>query len=290
MSTTLTLLRAALASPLKRPGATPRLPGSRLHLPAARIDPAHLAAYAEVCRFPAPGTGPGTGPRPRPLPLPYPHVLAFPLAMRLMAARAFPLPVLGLVHTGIGITRHHALLPDDRPDLTVYARELRPHRRGTEVVVVTEARLAGDLAWESHSTYLARHDRGTAPERARTATAPKPAGPVPALPVLARWHLPGDLGRRYGRASGDFNPIHLHPLTARALGFPRAIAHGMWTLARCLAEHGEGDPTRVRAEFKAPVPLPSTVAYAADEDTGAFELRSPDGKLHLTGHIRSTGP
>ena len=35
--------------------------------------------------------------------------------------------------------------------------------------------------------------------------------------------------------SGDHNPIHLYPLTAKALGFRRQIAHGMWSLARCVA-------------------------------------------------------
>ena len=35
--------------------------------------------------------------------------------------------------------------------------------------------------------------------------------------------------------SGDHNPIHLHPLTAKALGYPRQLAHGMWSLARCVA-------------------------------------------------------
>jgi hypothetical protein len=91
------------------------------------------------------------------------------------------------------------------------------------------------------------------------------------LPVVAEWRLAGDVGRRYGAASGDRNPIHLYPLTARLFGFPRAIAHGMWSVARCLAEHGAPQAVLVRAEFRAPVLLPGTVSYGADGD--AFELR-----------------
>ncbi|MPY64155.1 MaoC family dehydratase, partial [Streptomyces spongiae] len=98
------------------------------------------------------------------------------------------------------------------------------------------------------------------------------------------WHLAGDVGRRYGAASGDRNPIHLHPLTARLFGFPRAIAHGMWTVARCLAEHGTPGAAFVRAEFRAPVLLPGTVTYAAEG--GRFELRGHDDRVHVTGEVR----
>ncbi|TXS35164.1 MaoC family dehydratase, partial [Streptomyces sp. t39] len=268
------LARGAALSPLKRAGAGAPLPKTRLVLPAARTDTRRLAAYAAVCGFPA------TGPR-EPLPLTYPHVLAFPLAMRVMADRRFPLPLLGLVHTGIDIARHGpALLPADRPELTVYAEELVPHRRGTEVVMVTQACLEGELVWVSRSTYLARHRvTGGAPDERRPAPEP--------LPARAEWRLPGDLGRRYGAASGDRNPIHLHPLTARLFGFPRAIAHGMWTFARCVAqaEGGGGPSAAAQAEFSAPVLLPATVTYASrptGDGTTAFQLRTGT-RLHLTG-------
>ncbi|NEE50970.1 hypothetical protein G3M55_41000, partial [Streptomyces sp. SID8455] len=189
-----------------------------------------------------------------PLPLTYPHVLAFPLAMRLMTARRFPLPVVGLVHTWIEIVARRPVQSDEALELTVYAEELTPHRRGTEVTMVTEARSAGALVWESRSGYLSRH--------ATNATgSTREADGSPTLPAVAEWRLPGDLGRRYGAVSGDRNPIHLHPLTARLFGFPRAIAHGMWTVARCLAEADEqpGEIRSVRADFRAPVLLPATV-------------------------------
>lgn len=94
------------------------------------------------------------------LPLTYPHVLGFPLAARLMARRSFPLPLLGLVHTWIEIVQRRPLLPGDRPDLTVHAEELRAHRRGVEVVLVTEASLGGEVVWRDRSGYLARTRTG----------------------------------------------------------------------------------------------------------------------------------
>lgn len=268
----LSLVRGAVTSPFKRagrPGAT--VPATREVVPPGRAAPAPLAAYSRVCGFAESGT----------LPLTYPHVLGFPSAMRLMTGRDFPLPVLGLVHTWIEITGHRALHPTDELELTVYAEELTPHRRGTEVTMVTEARLAGELVWESRSGYLSRHATGA------EAGPPPPPDTPQELPAVAEWRLPADLGRRYGAASGDRNPIHLHPMTARLFGFPRHIAHGMWTVARCLAGAGGQDdagvPGRirsVRADFKAPVLLPSTVTYAAEGT--AFQVRG-GGRLHLTG-------
>ncbi|MEU2250153.1 MaoC/PaaZ C-terminal domain-containing protein [Streptomyces sp. NPDC019224] len=267
-SLTLSLARGAVTSPFKRAGRPDAaLPADRVRRPAAPAAPGPLAAYRTICGFPATG----------PLPVTYPHVLAFPLAMRLMTRRDFPLPVTGLVHTWIEITAHRPLQPEDLLELAVYAKELSPHRRGTEVTVVTEARVAGEPVWESRSGYLSRH-------ATRNETAPEPRTPVPELPAVAEWRLPGNLGRRYAATSGDRNPIHLHPLTARLFGFPRAIAHGMWTVARCLAETPEPALLRtVRADFRAPVLLPGTVTYASDGT--AFQLRGGgDGaRVHLTG-------
>ncbi|MEU9200985.1 MaoC/PaaZ C-terminal domain-containing protein [Streptomyces sp. NPDC048332] len=266
----LSLARGAVTSPFKRagrPDAT--LPADHHHRPAAPAAPGPLAAYRRICAFPETG----------PLPVTYPHVLGFPLAMGLMTGRRFPLPVTGLVHTWIEITAHRTLHPADRLELTVRAEAMTPHRRGTEVTVVTEARRADELVWESRSGYLSRHTT-------RTTTPPAPAAPEPALPAVAEWQLPAGLGRRYGAASGDRNPIHLYPLTARLFGFPRAIAHGMWTVARCLAEAPQPHLIRsVRADFRAPVLLPGTVTYASDG--AAFQLRGHDGRLHLTGTART---
>lgn len=277
------LVRGALASPFRRagrPDAT--LPTGRLTLPAVPAAPGPLAAYRSICGFPAAERGPAA------LPLTYPHVLAFPLAMRLMAGRGFPLPVVGLVHTWFDARGHRSVRADEMIRLTVYAEELTAHRRGTEVTMVTEARVAGELVWESRSGYLSRHSTKAAAGRREETGAE-------ALPALREWRLPGDLGRRYGAVSGDRNPIHLHPLAARLFGFPRAIAHGMWTVARCLAEaqaqaQAEPDEPRhqlrtVRADFKAPVLLPATVTYAAEPGGNAFALRSGSGRVHLTGAV-----
>ncbi|MFH8989226.1 MaoC/PaaZ C-terminal domain-containing protein [Streptomyces sp. NPDC017940] len=295
-SLALTLLRGAALSAFKRARSDAPLPGAVTA--RVRADVERLAAYERLCGFAA-GRGGGAGGG-EPLPVTYPHVLAFPGAMRLMAGRDFPLPLLGLVHTSVEIVQHRALLPADDLELTTYAQALAPHRRGTEATVVTLASVDGTPVWESRSTYLSRH-RTAEPSAAERGGRPGPGptpDPPPGAPAHAQWRLPGDLGRRYAAVSGDRNPIHLHPLTARLFGFPRAIAHGMWTFARCVAEHqrdtgpradgGSGSALHVSAEFRSPVLLPCSVMYAAAGDT--FALRGPGALVHLTGAVRQGPP
>ncbi len=88
--------------------------------------------------------------------------------------------------------------------------------------------------------------------------------------------------------SGDHNPIHLYGLTAKAFGFPRQIAHGMWSKARCLAalEGRLPDAVTVEVAFRKPILLPGTVAFGARRTEGgyAFSLTRPkDGAPHLLG-------
>ena len=268
------LARAALGA-LPLPGSRPRaddLPDVELVLPAVRVDLEHLAAYARVCGF-------GLGDE---LPPTYPHVLAFPLAMRLLTDSAFPFPMLGLVHVDNSITQRRPLRLDEAFSLRVRAADLRPHERGRQFDVIQEATVGDELVWRDRSTYLRRSPS--------TGRRPKDDRP-PDGPATAVWQVGDDIGRRYAAVSGDRNPIHLSALTARALGFPRAIAHGMWTKARCIAALQGRLPAgyTVDVAFKVPVLLPTTVTFSAETTAGGgwrFGLREArSGRPHLAGTV-----
>lgn len=238
--------RAALTGRLRRGSA---LPATALRL-EVDVDRDALTAYQQVCGFDVSDVVPHT----------YPHVLGFPLQAQLMAGRDFPLPMVGLVHLENAITARGRLTTADHLTVTVRAEGLRSHPKGRLVDLVTEVDAAGERVWEGRSTYLSR-GRGIAGAERRT--------PAPAFPATGRsgqWRVPGDIGRRYGRVSGDVNPIHLHPLTARAMGFPSAIAHGMWTYARTLASLGRRAEGAVTSHvwFGKPVLLPSRVDLVVD--------------------------
>jgi acyl dehydratase len=258
------LLRAALTS---RGREGELLPDLAFDLEGVAPQRDRLLRYQRLCSFPVADSLPHT----------YPHVLGFPLQVALMADRRFPLPLAGLVHVRNAITAHRPLTVRDRLDITVRADALREHPKGRAVDLVTEVAVAAELAWEGRSTYL--HRSGPRPG----APHEDPPPTVPLGDPVAVWQLPADLGRRYAAVSGDVNPIHLHRLAARPFGFPRAIAHGMWTCARVLAALGPGTagPSTSRVWFGRPVPLPGRVALhlarpgVAEAGTTTAALRRP---------------
>jgi acyl dehydratase len=254
------------------------LPDLRLTRHAVEIDREHVAAYGAVCGF-APNET---------LPLTYPHMLAFPLHMGIMTDSSFPVPAIGTVHLRNSITQHRPIAPSEVLDVTATARNLRGHAKGKVFDLVTTVTSTDTVVWESASTYL-RVGKGDAAAAADEA----PLEVVPSNGV--EWRLPGNLGRRYAAVSGDHNPIHLYPLTAKAFGFPRQIAHGMWSKARCVATIANRLPDAVTVEvaFKKPILLPGTVAFGSRVvDDGPhrgidFSLTDPrSGAPHLVGRTR----
>jgi acyl dehydratase len=260
------LLKAAL--PKIRPGS--ELPDLSLVRHDVPLDPRHVARYAEVCGFPRKDT----------LPLSYPHLLAFGLHMEIMTDGSFPFPAIGTVHLENSITQYRPIGLDEKLQVTARPDHLRPHPKGQVFDMLTTVHSRGDLVWEETSTFL-RRGRGSDDAPGGSSFPEAPSHGI-------TWRLPGDLGRRYAGVSGDHNPIHLYPLTAKAFGFPRQIAHGMWTMARCVAalENRLPDAVTVAVAFKKPVLLPGTVAFGARavDDGWAFSLSSPkSGAPHLAG-------
>jgi hypothetical protein len=262
--------KALLGGVLRKPSGS-ALPDTELVRTGVVVDPAHLAAYNTVCGFRLSDELPAT----------YPHMLAFPLQMALMTEPGFPFPLLGMVHVTNRITQHRALRLGEPLTIRVRAENLRAHEKGRQFDVVSEAWAGDDLVWVDVSTYLRRGGSSGASSRRDQLAPPTPD---------AIWRVPGDIGRRYAEVSGDRNPIHLHPLTARLFGFPRAIAHGMWTKAHALAAFEGRLPSAftVDVRFKQPVLLPAKAAFTswATPEGWAFELWS-GSKPHLEGSISS---
>jgi acyl dehydratase len=233
------------------------MPELELREEGVRPEPERVAAYARVCGFRLRDELPPT----------YPHVLAFPLHMRLMTDASFPFTAVGLVHVANRIAVKRPLRLGESLDLRV-----RPKEAGEGTfALVTEARVDGELAWEEESTMLSPGGKAPRVEEYET-------------DFVAQWRLPGDLGRRYAAVSGDRNPIHMHSLTAKPFGFPRPIAHGMWTKARCLAALEPSLPGayEVSVSFRKPILLPGTVTF--ERRSELFKVRSGD-KAHLLGRI-----
>jgi acyl dehydratase len=283
-----TLLRAALPSlPLVN-----RLPGIRrsgdfeglvLCRPAVTLLRPQVTAYAGVCAFPVKDA----------VPLTYPHLLAFPLHLAILTDPTFPFPAIGAVHLRNSITAWRPLAIGETVSVTARADEVQAHPKGPIVDIDVRIDAGNETIWASTSTYLGRvRGRAEVPNGSRSPS----DGPTTFPPGGVTWQLPGDLGRRYAAVSRDYNPIHLHPLTARALGFPRQIAHGMWSVARCVAAVENRLPQAVTVDvtFKKPIVLPGSVRFGVDSDVDGgllFALTSPqNGAPHLVGVARPARP
>lgn len=272
-----TLIRAALPT---LPGVN-QLPGVKktsrdlpdlaVRRDDVRVERQQVDAYTAVCGFPTKDVAP----------LPYLHMVAFPLHMAIMTDQGFPFPAIGTVHLENRITQHRPVAIGETVSAVAQAKDLRAHAKGRAFDMEVSIEVDGETVWESTSTYL-RIGKGDKENGERGID----------LPVVtargANWRLPADLGRRYAAVSGDSNPIHLYPLTAKAFGFPRHIAHGMWTKARAIAalENRLPDACSVEVAFKKPVFLPSTVTFGVVEsDTGLnFAVSNPkSGAPHLLG-------
>jgi acyl dehydratase len=226
------------------------VPELTLRLTEVEVDGARVADYDRVCGFALRDVLPPT----------YPHMLAFPLHLSLMTDPSFPFRAIGLVHIANRITQHRPIRGSERLQIDVSATPAEDHPRGKQFSLLTEVRVGDELVWDEVSTNLKRGGGAAGSDRKAPETAPPP---VEDLPATATWTLAGDLGRRYGSVSGDYNPIHVHPLSARLFGFPSAIAHGMWTKARCLAALEPRLPDAFRADvaFKKPILLPGKVEF-----------------------------
>jgi len=279
------------------------VPRIEARIDALEVDKRHLGEYRRVCGFPADER----------LPLTYPHVLAMPLHMAMLTHDAFPVKLLGLVHVRNVIRSRARIAQDATLSLSCSLEGHREIERGQEFDLVTECKVDGRPVWSETSTFLARRKRSrsaAAPASGKPAagngsqaptqssSAPASAGKPESEPSsedrqsavkAASWHADANIGRRYGAVSGDINPIHMADLTARLFGFDQAIAHGMWSLARTVAEldaDGASDAVEIDASFKLPILLPAWVNLHSWQTVRgrSFALKDAQGeKPHAAG-------
>lgn len=265
--------RALVRTPGRRGGS--ELPDLLVRRSGAQVDRDQLAGYADVCGFDLGDV----------LPASYLHLLVFPLQTTVMADAAFPFPLVGSVHLSNSIVSHRPVDAGEVMQLEVHAANLRSHFRGAQVDLLAVVTVDGEIVWQERSTYLFRG--WTVPGEV------PPKGPErdPLTAAGSIWRVPADIGRRYAGVSGDANPIHLHPLGAKALGFPTTIAHGMWSVSRALAALENRVPSTFTydVDFKKPVLVPATLSFVAEEHGSSWDLALTDarkGTLHMVGSIR----
>ena len=237
-----------------------------------QIEKKHLLAYQKLLGFEQNEQVPPT----------YLSMLGFPMILRLMTHADFPMKAMGQVHLSNEISVFKNFPMHQAITLTAGINNSRVTSRGVEWSVELIAKADGELVWSSESTMLHRCKTGVRRQ---------------GLPVIVRagesqtWAIDGGMGRRYASVSGDYNPIHLSAISAKLFGFKKAIVHGMWSKARCLAVLKDQLPEsgyRVRANFHRPLFLPSNVLFYSERkaDMTSFSIFNQTGEqAHMDGCI-----
>lgn len=252
------------------------LPDDTLVLRGLRVDPDNLAEYAKVCGLRFGDT----------LPLTYPFILTFPLVMKLMVSKGFPFSAVGSVHAENVIEQLRPISATEPLDLRVHAENMREHRKGLLVDLVTVVNVGRETVWRQTSTFLHQ-------QRTSLSGEPKPEPKDDEIPAVPTSTLRVDQKTidKYAAVSGDRNPIHVSSLGAKAFGFPKSIAHGMWTAATTLSMVEGRIPEKVTysVRFGKPVLLPSSLSLYAQREGDGWDLavRHPKKQYpHLTATLR----
>ena len=246
-----------------------------------QVDAAHVARYAAACGFDAADVRNGH------VPVTYPHVLAMPLHLRIMGLASFPLRPMGLIHLSNKIAVPGELRAGANASLSVCARNYRKTDAGLAFDMDTEMCQDGQPVWRETCVFMSRWPESVQ----RTAARPQRPPKAPRdSEVLAEFDTSLRTAWGYARVSNDFNPIHLNDRAARFFGLRGAIAHGMWSLARSLAERPVDAPVpggTLHTQFLTPVQLPARVNIKRWSEDGVVRRAMCDvrtGRVHMYAH------
>jgi len=238
------------------------------------LTPDKLRKYNKICGFDHTLIVPAT----------FLHAYIFPLHTNLLSQPEVPFPLPGLIHYANSIRQERPLYIGEEFTVTCKLGNLIAHDKGQAFEVVSYIEVNSRRIWEDISIYLYKGAEGI--------------GEVleweqPVLNencIKESWSLYHNLGLEFAVASGDFNPIHLHPLTAKLFGFERHLIHGMWSVGRILAllEKRMPQSFELTASFKTPIYLPASVIFRHEKTEDGFNFDIVDNtqeKPHLKGYI-----
>lgn len=216
----------------------------------------------------------------------YPHSASFPLLMAMLSHPAFPLPIWNLLQVRNRLTQYAPIAPDAVLNFSARTDARRVLEKGVEMDLTVRAECAGKTVWEGVNTFYARGRFGTARAEA-------PASPAVAGTAAVEWRMPEQGRWRYGRLSGDFNPLHISNWYARRSGFAGAFAHPQRAIGQCLGHLGAAHhaPMQLETWIKGPVIYGANLALRAEKqpDSGAFALHvNGDERPAIVGRYQVT--
>ncbi len=225
------------------------------------------------------------------IPITYPQTLFIGLLGRFITSSFFPINPLGLIQTFQSFEQKRPIQLTENLNLTCLLSAFTIKENGIETQFLLEAHSDEEIVWTGTSIFFTRNRSGRSSSRK-----PQTDHFLPEKQIIA---VPSETGRRYARVSGDYNPHHLHTFLAKPFGFKKAIAHGMWSLARVIADldrelNLHQGPVHIQAGFKRPIFMPAVTSLGWEtqrENTSRqtrviFELRDQSTREpHLKGDV-----
>lgn len=258
---------------MKKPKAF--LPNLEVRMDNLLITEKEVEAYNKICGFGVTNNVVST----------YLFVKSFNIKTYIMSSLEMPFPMLGLVHFANKIKQIEPLPYNEKFSIVSRTGNLVAHTKGQAFEINTKILVNEKPIWEETMVTLCKGKEGIGE------VLDWDIEDVPQKHERKVWGFDKNLGLEYAKASGDFNPIHIHPMTAKLFGFKRNIAHGMFTASKVLAQsHKVWDKAHEFAvSFKTPIFLPSTVVYRSAETKNNIIVDVVDEKEtqpHLKAYIK----
>lgn len=235
-----------------------------------------LEAYRRCCHYP-----PGVS-----IPLLFPHSFLGPVHLLLMTHPRFPLKLMGAIHSRNHLIQYEPLFVSRHYDTTLAVISQRRRPQGLEFDLETKITHKDKLVWHSLSVYLVRMKlKEEDPESPLNQHINK----LNQGKITHEFAIPKGVGKQFAMITGDINPIHMSRLLAKAFGFKRDLAHGMWSVGRVFNYFKHIDPKRplrFDVAFKGPMYLGDKATLKEpDAPNGAFELYSgKNERPSVVGH------
>lgn len=198
------------------------------------------------------------------VPLTYFYLLAQRAQIALMLDSRFPHAIPGLIHAGNDMRWHEQFQEGLALDIQVSVSSFQRSEDAKSIVFSVEISQCGRRIISCLSEY-------------RIPGRPRRTSAWHVLPesfsesfYQEGWIFDKSVSRRYAMISGDFNPIHLSSLLARAFGFRRAIAHGMYSIGRAavsIERHTRRPLIAISARFKRPILVATHAVFGFDSTT-----------------------
>lgn len=252
------------------------------------LDAANIKAYSTFCGFQ----------NSQDFPVTWLYLLAQRAQIAMMRDAKFPLAAPGMVHltnslemlqtpdTAYPVTLTSSVTIEGKASGSLFPQFTVEVRQGSTLVAICKSGYIAKRGGGEKSADKSGATKETSKETSVVQpdfTSAKDAGKIV---------MPGSIGWDYAKVSGDFNPIHISGVMAKAFGLPGKLAHGWYSVsmfASVIERIKNISVKKIDVQFQKPVLLPNTVALDyLDTDGGEtpFRITSVDKKIvHLTGTV-----